>query len=117
VKRLLTDFGELFDLDYRIGGIRAGELIERAVMDLDANPRPERGTPGPPTEVEAERDRFVNFHYVPHLFPEMELKLKLAHKLQFHLLPRSVPPEAPVSVAAVLESYRHLSGDLCRRVS
>jgi serine phosphatase RsbU (regulator of sigma subunit) len=42
----------------------------------------------------------------------MDLKLRLAHKLQFHMLPRDVPPESLVTIAAVLESYCHLSGDL-----
>jgi len=112
MKRLLTDFEELFDLDYRIRGTRVGDLVEQAVVDLDEHPRPDWGTPGAATEIASENGRFVKFYYVPHLFPGMELKLRLAHKLQFHLLPRSVPPDAPVSVAAVLESYCHLSGDL-----
>jgi sigma-B regulation protein RsbU (phosphoserine phosphatase) len=42
----------------------------------------------------------------------METHLRLAHQLQFHLLPRSLPPSAPVEIAAVLESYCHLSGDV-----
>ncbi|NIM01565.1 MAG: SpoIIE family protein phosphatase [Acidobacteria bacterium] len=42
----------------------------------------------------------------------MEPKLRLAHELQFRLLPQSLPAEAPVSISAVLESYCHLSGDL-----
>jgi sigma-B regulation protein RsbU (phosphoserine phosphatase) len=46
------------------------------------------------------------------MFPGMDPKLRLAHRLQFHLLPTGVPVEAPVSIAAVLESYCHLSGDL-----
>lgn len=112
MKRLLADFAELFDLDYRIRGIRVGELIEQVVVDLDEHPQPDWGTPGPATEMASESGRFVKFYYIPHLFPGMELKLRLAHKLQFHLLPRNVPPGAPLSVAAVLESYCHLSGDL-----
>jgi serine phosphatase RsbU (regulator of sigma subunit) len=112
VKRLLTEFAELFDLDYRIRGARLGQLIEQAVIDLDEHARPEWGAPGPAHELASDSDRFVKFYYVPHLFPGMEQKLRLAHKLQFHMLPREVPPNAPVSVAAVLESYCHLSGDL-----
>jgi serine phosphatase RsbU (regulator of sigma subunit) len=42
----------------------------------------------------------------------MDLKLRLAHKLQFRMLPRDTPPESPLRIAAVLESYCHLSGDL-----
>jgi sigma-B regulation protein RsbU (phosphoserine phosphatase) len=49
---------------------------------------------------------------MPHLFPGMDLKLQLAHKLQYHLLPAEVPVAAPVRIAAVLESFCHLSGDL-----
>lgn len=113
MKRLLDHFAELFDLDYRIGGARIGELIERAVVDLDEHTHPDWGAQGPAASVqEAGSDRFVRFYYRPHLFPGMELDLRLAHKLQFHLLPRDVPPEAPVTIAAVLESYCHLSGDL-----
>jgi sigma-B regulation protein RsbU (phosphoserine phosphatase) len=32
--------------------------------------------------------------------------------VQYHLLPRGLPPDTPVDAAAVLESYCHLSGDL-----
>jgi sigma-B regulation protein RsbU (phosphoserine phosphatase) len=42
----------------------------------------------------------------------MDEALRLGHAVQFHLLPRSLPPESPVDAAAVLESYCHLSGDL-----
>jgi serine phosphatase RsbU (regulator of sigma subunit) len=42
----------------------------------------------------------------------MDEDLRRAHHLQFQLLPRSLPDEAPVRVAAVLESFCHLSGDL-----
>jgi hypothetical protein len=34
------------------------------------------------------------FQYRPHLFPGMDLKLRLAHKLQFHMLPREAPSES-----------------------
>jgi len=112
MKRLLTDFAELFDLDYRIRGVRVGELVERTVADLDEHPQPDWGTPGSASEVASKGGRFVKFYYIPHLFPGMELKLRLAHKLQFQLLPRDVPQGAPLAVAAVLESYCHLSGDL-----
>lgn len=73
---------------------------------------PEFGTEGKSGDVVAESGRFVRFFYRPHLFPEMDVQLRLAHQLQFHLLPRNLPEGVPVSVAAVLESYCHLSGDL-----
>jgi sigma-B regulation protein RsbU (phosphoserine phosphatase) len=42
----------------------------------------------------------------------MDEALKLGHAVQFHLLPRELPPDSPVDAAAALESYCHLSGDL-----
>jgi sigma-B regulation protein RsbU (phosphoserine phosphatase) len=112
MRRLLEDFGSLFDLDYPIRGIRLGELIEGTIADLNVHSLPEWGTPGPISRVATEKNRSISFYYVPHLFQGMDLKLSLAHKLQFHLLPRELPPDAPVSIAAALESYCHLSGDL-----
>jgi len=109
---LLDDFATLFDLDCRVRGARLGDLVVRAIDDLEARTLPDWGSPGPADRYDAERRRSLDFYYAPHLFPEMELSLRLAHKLQFHMLPRDVPPSAPLSIAAALESYCHLSGDL-----
>ena len=54
----------------------------------------------------------LDFYYRPHLFPEMDPALRLGHRLQFDLLPRHLPEGSPLRIAAVLESYCHLSGDL-----
>ena len=112
MKRLLDDLAASFDLDHRVRGVRLAELLEALDVDLDENQLQDFGTPGPAERVATATEGPVDLHYVPHLFPEMEPKLRLAHKLQYILLPKGVPVAAPVSIAAVLESYCHLSGDL-----
>ncbi len=112
MQRLLNEFAVTFDLDYRIRGQRLGDLVARAIDELEVRQLPDWGSPGPADRYESESGRSFDFYYSPHLFPEMDLRLRLAHKLQFYMLPREVPNGAPVSIAAVLESYCHLSGDL-----
>ena len=111
MRRLLEDFDDLFDLTYPVGDTPLGELLERTVSGFE-QPCQTWGTEGQREKVFSESGRFVSFYYRPHLFPGMDLKLRLAHELQYRLLPRDLPPASPVSIAAVLESYRHLSGDL-----
>ena len=111
MRRLLEDFDALFDLTFRVGDTPLGELLERTVSGLD-QPSQDWGTEGQREEVFTESGRFISFYYRPHLFPGMDLNLRLAHELQYRLLPRELPPGFPVSIAAVLESYCHLSGDL-----
>lgn len=111
MRRLLEDFDDLFDLTYRVGDTPLGELLERTVSGLD-RPRQDWGNEGERREVFTESGRFVSFNYRPHLFPGMDLKLRLAHEMQYRLLPQELPPGSPVSIAAVLESFCHLSGDL-----
>ena len=113
VRRLLAHFDEVFDLDYRAGGDRLGDLVEGLLDAVQVEDMPEFGTEGETSERELKTSRFVRFYYRPHLFAGMDAELRLAHQLQFHLLPRAVPEGAPVSIAAVLESYCHLSGDVC----
>lgn len=112
MRRLLDDFATLFDLDTVVAGDRLGDLVLGAIGELEDLALPDWGSAGPPGELRSVRGSSLDFHYAPHLFPGMETRLRLAHKLQFHMLPRSVPPDAPLSIAAVLESYCHLSGDL-----
>jgi sigma-B regulation protein RsbU (phosphoserine phosphatase) len=112
VKRLLGDLAATFDLEHRVRGVRLGDLIDRYQVDLDSGPIQGWGTPGVVGEVAGVSQGPVYLYYVPHLFPEMEEKLRLAHYLQYHLLPKQVPEGAPLSIAAVLEAYCHLSGDL-----
>jgi sigma-B regulation protein RsbU (phosphoserine phosphatase) len=112
MRRLLDDFHQVFDPDHRVAGARLGDLVEAVLDAVEVPAMPEFGTEGAAEKVAAKSDRFVRFYYRPHLFPGMEMELRLAHQLQFHLLPRSLPEGAPVSVAAVLESYCHLSGDV-----
>ncbi len=112
MRRLLDDFATLFDLDTVVDGDRLGDLVLDTISELEDLELPDWGSAGPPGELRSVRGSSLDFHYAPHLFPGMETRLRLAHKLQFHMLPRSVPPGAPLSIAAVLESYCHLSGDL-----
>jgi len=111
MRRLLEDFDDLFDLTHRIGDATLGDLLEQTVAGLGQSSQ-NWGTEGQRQELLSESGRFVSFYYRPHLFPGMELKLRLAHELQYRLLPQELPPGSPVSIAAVLESYCHLSGDL-----
>lgn len=109
--RLLENFDAVFDLTRRVHGVPLRDLLEEAIAGLD-EPCQDWGKQGRREERYCESGRFVSFFYRPHLFPGMDPKLRLAHELQYRLLPRNLPPEAPVSIAAVLESYCHLSGDL-----
>ncbi len=111
MQRLLDGFSTLFNLDHQVRGMRLGDLVTTAIDDLDQQPLPEWGSPGPRHLLSTGAESF-DFYYAPHLLPKMDLALRLAHKLQFHMLPREVPAGAPLSLAAVLESYCHLSGDL-----
>jgi phosphoserine phosphatase RsbU/P len=111
MRRLLDHFDAVFDLTHRVGDTSLGELLEQTVSGLE-QPSQNWGTEGQRAKVFAESGRFVSFYYRPHLFPGMDLNLRLAHELQYRLLPRDLPPGFPVSIAAVLESYCHLSGDL-----
>ncbi|ANM29851.1 hypothetical protein ABI59_10075 [Acidobacteria bacterium Mor1] len=109
---LLNELALMFDLDHEIRGVRLGELVEKAFARVDEDTLEDWGTPGSSREFKVTRQGNLDFYYAPHLFPDMDAVLKLGHKLQFHLLPREIPAEAPLSVSAVLESYCHLSGDL-----
>lgn len=108
----MDEFAKLFDLDRGVGGIPLGDLVARAIGELEVQKLPDWGSPGAADHYESASGRSLDFYYAPHLFPEMDLSLRLAHKLQYYMLPREVPHAAPVSIAAVLESYCHLSGDL-----
>jgi sigma-B regulation protein RsbU (phosphoserine phosphatase) len=112
MRRLLNDLAVHFDLEYRVRGVRLAELIERYDVDLDRGPLQDWGTPGSSAQVASVHPGPVYLYYVPHLFPGMDPKLRLVHQLQYHLLPKDVPEDAPVDLAAVLESFCHLSGDL-----
>lgn len=112
MRRLLSYFERVFDPNYPVHGARLGDLLTDVLDGVSVEAMPEFGTEGDRYDVTSKDDRFVRFFYRPHLFPEMSDDLRLAHQLQFHLLPRTLPENAPVNVAAVLESYCHLSGDL-----
>ncbi len=112
MRRLMEDFDALFELGHEVDGTPLGELLDAALAEVENARSPDWGRPGATQTLECEAGRFVSFFYRPHLFPAMELKLRLAHELQYHLLPRDLPPDSPLRIASVLESYCHLSGDL-----
>ena len=98
MRRLLKDFDDLFDLTHRIGDATLGDLLEQTVAGLGQSSQ-NWGTEGRRQELLSESGRFVSFYYRPHLFPGMELKLRLAHELQYKLLPQELPPGSPVEVS------------------
>jgi serine phosphatase RsbU (regulator of sigma subunit) len=112
VERLLENFEEIFDLDFRVGGEPLRKLVGDLLHQIEDHSAPDWGTEGDQYALVKGSGPLVQFYYRPHLFPGMDETLRKAHQLQFHLLPRQLPESAPVSVAAVLESYCHLSGDL-----
>jgi sigma-B regulation protein RsbU (phosphoserine phosphatase) len=112
VAQLLAGLGEAFDLDYYTQSETIEEAIRRQLVELAAEDLPRWGDVGSMTQVAKHGTGLLEFYYRPHLFPDMSAALRLGHQLQFALLPRSLPPRSPLRVAAVLESYCHLSGDL-----
>ena len=112
VAELVTELGRAFDLATPIAGGTLGEAVERRLRGLGESETPEWGSPGTLTQLARRESGALDFYYRPHLFPGMDPALRLGHELQFDLLPRRLPPESPLRVAAVLESFCHLSGDL-----
>ncbi len=115
VEDLIAELGRAFDLSTAIGDRTLGEAMEERIRSLrpgDPGEIPEWGLEGDMTQVARLEAGTLDFYYRPHLFPDMDPALRLGHQLQFDLLPRHLPPASPLRVAAVLESYCHLSGDL-----
>jgi serine phosphatase RsbU (regulator of sigma subunit) len=110
--RLSRQLGLAFDLAAPIGDTTLGALVEHRLRDLQPDEPPEWGGEGEIAQVARRHSGPLDFYYRPHLFPDMDRALRLGHLLQFDLLPRSAPLESPLRIAAVLESYCHLSGDL-----
>lgn len=111
VDDLLARLAESFRLDTVVGGRPLGEVL--AGIARAAAGAPTRwGSEGERREVASAGSGPLSFHYRPHLFPGMAADLHLGHQVQFDLLPRALPPASPLEMAAVLESYCHLSGDL-----
>jgi sigma-B regulation protein RsbU (phosphoserine phosphatase) len=115
-ERLVTDvlrrLESSFRLDVEVAGRPLRDVLERTVRESLAREELRFGASGPARELASVSGGALSFHYRPHLFPGMEEVLRLGHHVQFHQLPREIPPCSPVLVAAVLESYCHLSGDL-----
>jgi sigma-B regulation protein RsbU (phosphoserine phosphatase) len=112
VDDLLGLLSESFLLDERIAGNRLGDLLAETIRDAGRHPLPDLGEAGDRRTVRRNVEEPLTFLYRPHLFPDMDEALQLGHAVQYHLLPRELPPDTPVDAAAVLESYCHLSGDL-----
>jgi sigma-B regulation protein RsbU (phosphoserine phosphatase) len=112
VDALLHQLSESFLLDEPIAGNRLGDLLADTIRDAGRRPLPDLGQAGERRTVRRDVKEPLTFLYRPHLFPGMEEALRLGHAVQYHLLPRGLPPDTPVDAAAALESYCHLSGDL-----
>lgn len=109
---LLDLVGATFDISYRVSGDPLKAHFERVVTEALASQVPTWGEPGATVRLDRVTDGALTFLYRPHLFPGMDDTLRLGHLVQFHNLPRRLPTTAPVTVAAMLESFCHLSGDL-----
>lgn len=112
MRQLIEELGKLFDLSTVIRGRPLGESVEDRLRSLRPSEPPEWGSAGDIRQVAKLEAGPLDFYYRPHLFPDMDPALRLGHLLQFDLLPRRLPEESPLRMAAVLESYCHLSGDL-----
>ncbi len=112
VDELIDGLGQLFDLSTLVDGSPLGEAMEKRLRSLRPSEPPAWGTAGDIEQVAKLEAGPLDFYYRPHLFPDMDPALRLGHLLQFDLLPRRLPAASPLRVAAVLESYCHLSGDL-----
>lgn len=109
---LLTELGRAFDYSTPLAQGTLGQAVEHRLRSLEHTETPEWGTGGSLTQLARESAGALDFYYRPHLFPEMDPALRLGHRLQFDLLPRQLPEGSLLRLAAVLESYCHLSGDL-----
>lgn len=112
VSELLGVLGKMFDLTQPVAGTTLHEAVRRRLEALFDGETPVWGEAGAMTEIARRSHDALEFLYRPHLFPDMDDALRLAHQLQFDLLPRTLPAASPVAISAVLESYCHLSGDL-----
>ena len=110
--RLLEDFDSIVKFDLPLNGISLGAALERLLQSAELEHRVAWGESGIASTInEVQRD-CMHFFYRPHMYPDMETKLELAHQLQFSMLPRTCPRHAPAQLATVLESFCQLSGDL-----
>jgi len=112
VDALLDQLSKSFLLDEPIAGKRLGDLLGETIREAGRRPLPDLGQAGDRRTVRRDVEDPLTFVYRPHLFPGMDEALRLGHAVQYHLLPRGLPPDTPVDAAAALESYCHLSGDL-----
>jgi sigma-B regulation protein RsbU (phosphoserine phosphatase) len=112
VSKLMGELDSVFKLSTTIGDYVLEDLIEERLLSLSFEEAPEWGVSGALTQLAMKDAGPLDFYYRPHLFPGMDAALRLGHHLQFDLLPQSLPSRSPLRIAALLESYCHLSGDL-----
>lgn len=112
IDELLQRLRATFRLDHRLAGGTLADLVVDAIRTASRLDEPSWGGPGSTAAFEEQTRGPLTFTYRPHLFPDMDDALRLGHTVQFSLLPRHLPEPSPVEIAAVLESYCHLSGDL-----
>jgi phosphoserine phosphatase RsbU/P len=109
---LLDDFDRIVDFNYPCGSATMGDALSALLDKANAESSVAWETSGIDISISSLQKECMHFYYRPHLYPEMDEKLKLAHKLQFNLLPTYCPQNAPVQLSTVLESYEQISGDL-----
>jgi len=112
INDLLENLSSSFCLNAGIENSTLAELFEATILEAVKNELTDFATPGKKTTLRHNKEGVMHFFYRPHLFPGMDDALLLGHLVQYMLLPRDLPNNSPVKVAAMLESYCHLSGDL-----
>lgn len=112
VDTLLDRLAASFVLDREVAGATLRERLDQVLRDAAREDAPSWGSPGDSEVVSRRATGALTFLYHPHLFPELDEALRLGHRVQYQLLPRELPSDAPVEVTTLLESYCHLSGDV-----
>ena len=112
INDLLEHLGSSFCLEAPVANSTLGELFETTILEAVKNELVDFATPGEKAILRHNKEGVMHFFYRPHLFPGMDDALLLGHLVQYMLLPRDLPENSPVKIAAMLESYCHLSGDL-----
>lgn len=111
--RLLEHAAELMDLRHPLREGTVGDMLEYTLRSADRRDNPCRWLAG---EADAGIRMLASseqcFFYTPHLFPDMDPVLAKAHELQYALLPGTGLRSPSFRMAAVLESFCHLSGDV-----
>lgn len=112
VAAMLARLEGSFRLASECAGTSLQQRLEQIVRDAARPEAPAWGSEGDAAIVRRRQAEGLAFLYRPHLFPGMAADLRIGHRVQYELLPTRLPPTSPVEIAALLESYCHLSGDV-----